>query len=65
MRFCDFLIGRFNMLVSMSDIDDATGKLQHLRFWDSELTFDYMISTRLYIEQHGNGNSTVKSESCA
>lgn len=53
------------MLVSMSDIDDATGKLQHLRFCDSELTFDYMISTRLYIEQHGNGNSTVKSESCA
>jgi len=34
-------------------IDDATGKLQHLRFCESESTFDYMISTRLYVEQHG------------
>ncbi|MDW2812534.1 ISNCY family transposase, partial [Acinetobacter baumannii] len=34
-------------------IDDATGKLQHLRFCKSESTFDYMISTRLYVEQHG------------
>ena len=32
---------------------DATGKLQHLRFCESESTFDYMISTRLYVEQHG------------
>ena len=34
-------------------IDDATGKLQHLRFCESESAFDYMISTRLYVEQHG------------
>ena len=34
-------------------IDDATGKLQHLRFCESESAFDYMISTRLYDEQHG------------
>jgi hypothetical protein len=34
-------------------IDAATGKLQHLRFCESESTFDYMISTRLYVEQHG------------
>jgi hypothetical protein len=31
-------------------IDDATGKLQHLRFCASESAFDYMISTRLYID---------------
>jgi hypothetical protein len=34
-------------------IDDATGSLQHLRFCESESTFDYMLSTRAYIEQHG------------
>ena len=28
-------------------------KLQHLRFCESESAFDYMISTRLYVEQHG------------
>jgi len=34
-------------------IDDATGKLLHLRFCQAETTFDYMLSTRAYIEQYG------------
>ncbi|KAK0362320.1 hypothetical protein LTR94_019878 [Friedmanniomyces endolithicus] len=34
-------------------IDDATGKLLHLRFCEAETTFDYMLSTRAYIEQYG------------
>lgn len=34
-------------------IDEATGKLQHLRFCESESAFDYMLSKRLYVEQHG------------
>ena len=42
---------RYNRLLVF--IDDATGKLQHLRFCESESAFDYMISTRLYVEQHG------------
>ncbi|ENV62021.1 hypothetical protein F950_00007 [Acinetobacter soli NIPH 2899] len=31
-------------------IDDATGKLLHLRFCETETTFDYMLSTLAYIE---------------
>lgn len=34
-------------------IDDATGRLMHLRFSESEIAFDYMLATREYIEQHG------------
>jgi hypothetical protein len=34
-------------------IDDATGRLMHLRFSESETAFDYMLATREYIEQHG------------
>jgi hypothetical protein len=34
-------------------IDDAIGKLLHLRFCQAETTFDYMLSTRAYIEQYG------------
>ncbi|WP_171501778.1 ISNCY family transposase [Acinetobacter cumulans] len=45
--------GRATKCCLLVFIDDATGKLQHLRFCESESTFDYMISTRLYIEQHG------------
>jgi hypothetical protein len=34
-------------------IDDAAGKLLHLCFCEAETTFDYMLSTRAYIEQYG------------
>jgi hypothetical protein len=49
----DWFGGRAAKCCLLVFIDDATGKLQHLRFCESESTFDYMISTRLYIEQHG------------
>jgi len=32
---------------------DAAGKLLHLCFCEAETTFDYMLSTRAYIEQYG------------
>lgn len=34
-------------------IDNATGRLMHLWFSESETAFDYMLATREYIEQHG------------
>jgi hypothetical protein len=34
-------------------VDDATGRLMHLRFVASESTFDYFRSTRCYLETHG------------
>lgn len=34
-------------------IDDATGRLMHLRFDETESAFDYMMVTREYLEQHG------------
>ena len=49
----DWFEGRAAKCCLLVFIDDATGKLQHLRFCESESTFDYMISTRLYVEQYG------------
>lgn len=34
-------------------IDDATGKLLHLRFAPSENTFDYLVATKAYLEEWG------------
>lgn len=34
-------------------VDDATSRLQLLRFVEGESTFDYMQATRLYIERYG------------
>jgi hypothetical protein len=34
-------------------VDDATSRLQLLRFVEGESTFDYMEATRLYIERYG------------
>lgn len=34
-------------------IDDATSRLMHLQFAQSESTFDYMRAMRHYIDQHG------------
>ena len=49
----DWFEGRASKCCLLVYIDDATGKLQHLRFCETESAFDYMISTRAYIEQHG------------
>jgi hypothetical protein len=34
-------------------IDDATSRLMHLRFVETESTFDYFVSTRDYLERYG------------
>src|SRR6201987_4370528 len=34
-------------------IDDATSRLMHLQFVESEGTFDYFAATRRYLERHG------------
>ena len=34
-------------------IDDATSRLMHLQFVESESTFDYFSATRAYLERHG------------
>ena len=34
-------------------VDDATSELKELRFVDSETAFDYMASTRRYLERYG------------
>jgi transposase len=34
-------------------IDDATGRLMHLKFVEAESTFDYMLATREYLQAHG------------
>jgi hypothetical protein len=34
-------------------VDDATSRLQLLRFIEGESTFDYMQATKLYIERYG------------
>lgn len=49
----DWFEGRAAKCCLLVFIDDATGKLQHLRFCEEETTFDYMLSTRAYIEQYG------------
>ncbi|WP_323127804.1 ISNCY family transposase [Acinetobacter terrestris] len=49
----DWFEGRSVKCCLLVYIDDATGKLLHLRFCEAETTFDYMLSTRAYIEQYG------------
>lgn len=49
----DWFEGRAAKCCLLVFIDDATGKLQHLRFCEPETTFDFMLSTRAYIEQYG------------
>ena len=34
-------------------IDDATSRLMHLKFVETESTFDYFQATREYLEAHG------------
>lgn len=49
----DWFEGRAPKCCLLVFIDDATGRLMHLRFSESETAFDYMLATREYIEQHG------------
>ena len=49
----DWFEGRTAKCCLLVYIDDATGKLLHLRFCEAETTFDYMLSTRAYIGQYG------------
>ncbi|MDV0890573.1 hypothetical protein RZP61_28135, partial [Klebsiella quasipneumoniae subsp. similipneumoniae] len=45
----DWFEGRAPKCCLLVFMDDATGRLMHLRFCDSENAFDYMMATRQYI----------------
>jgi transposase len=45
--------GRGSKCALLVYIDDATGKLLHLRFAGSENTFDYLHATKAYLQQWG------------
>ncbi|MCD9547055.1 ISNCY family transposase, partial [Photobacterium carnosum] len=49
----DWFEGRSDKCCLLVFIDDATGKLMNLRFSETESAFDYMVTTREYVEQHG------------
>lgn len=49
----DWFEGRASKCCLLVYIDDATGRLMHLRFCETESAFDYMLATRKYIEKHG------------
>jgi hypothetical protein len=34
-------------------VDDATSRLMHLRFVETESTFDYFVAARTYLQRHG------------
>ncbi len=49
----DWFEGRASKCCLLVFIDDATGRLMHLRFGETESAFDYIMATREYLEQHG------------
>ncbi|WP_114195062.1 ISNCY family transposase [Edaphovirga cremea] len=49
----DWFEGRAAKYCLLVFIDDATGRLMHLRFCETESAFDYMVSTREYLDKHG------------
>lgn len=49
----DWFEGRADKCCLLVFIDDATGRLMHLHFCETESAFDYMNATRQYIEKHG------------
>jgi len=49
----DWFEGRAPKCCLLVFIDDATGRLMHLRFGETESAFDYMMATRDYIDKHG------------
>lgn len=49
----DWFEGRSQKCCLLVYIDDATGRLMNLRFSDTESAFDYMVTTREYLKEHG------------
>jgi len=49
----DWFEGRASKCCLLVYIDDATGRLMHLRFCETESAFDYMLATREYLDKHG------------
>ena len=49
----DWFEGRSPKCCLLVYIDDATGRLMNLRFSDTESAFDYMVTTREYLNEHG------------
>ncbi len=49
----DWFEGRAPKCCLLVFVDDATSRLMHLRFGETESAFDYMMATREYLEQHG------------
>jgi len=49
----DWFEGRASKCCLLVYLDDATGRLMHLRFCQSESAFDYMLATREYVDKHG------------
>jgi len=49
----DWFEGRAPKCCLLVFIDDATGRLMHFRFGETESAFDYMLATREYIGKHG------------
>lgn len=49
----DWFEGRAPKCCLLVFVDDATGRIMHLRFGETESAFDYMLATREYIEKHG------------
>ena len=49
----DWFEGRAPKCCLLVFMDDATGRIMHLRFGETESAFDYMLATREYVEKHG------------
>ena len=49
----DWFEGRSDKCCLLVFIDDATGRLMNLRFSETESAFDYMLTTREYLNEHG------------
>ncbi len=45
-------------------IDDATSKLMHLQFVETESTFSYFAATKSYLEQHGKPIAFYSDKHC-
>jgi hypothetical protein len=49
----DWFEGRSDKCCLLVFIDDATSRLMNLRFSETESAFDYMLTTREYLNEHG------------
>ncbi len=48
----DWFEGRSDKCCLLVFIDDANGRLMNLRFSETESSFDYMVATREYLNEH-------------